>query len=90
MKEGTDGPSVRSRLVAMEVAHGIRFDTFDGTAPLKRIKIIVSRAASIKNGRGRHTRVLALLRFGTHSNHTMSRLRCIRRVVKRKWDTCGR
>ena len=60
MKEGADGPFVRSRLVAMEVAHGIRFDTFAGTAPLKCIKIIISRAASIKNDRGRHTRVLAL------------------------------
>ena len=29
-------------------------------APLKRIKIIISRAASIDNKRGRHTRVLAL------------------------------
>ena len=44
----------------MEVAHGIRFDTFAGTAPLKRIQIIISRAASIDNKRGRHTRVLAL------------------------------
>ena len=60
MKEGTDGPVVRSRLVAMTVSHGIRFDTFAGTAPLKCIKIIISRAASIKNDRGRHTRVLAL------------------------------
>ena len=44
----------------MEVAHGIRFDTFAGTAPLKCIKIIISRAASIKNERGRHTRVRTL------------------------------
>ena len=55
MKEGADGPFVRSRLVAMEVAHGIRFDTFAGTAPLKCIKIIISVAASIENDRGRHT-----------------------------------
>ena len=60
MKEGADGPLVRSRLVAMEVAHGIRLDTIAGTAPLKCIRIIISRAASIKNERGRHTRVLAL------------------------------
>ena len=40
----------------MEVAHGIRFDTFAGTAPLKCIKIIISRAASIKNDRG-HARL---------------------------------
>ena len=60
MKEGTDGPFVRSRPVAMEVAHGIRFETFAGTAPLKCIKIIISRAASIKNDTGRHTRVLAM------------------------------
>ena len=60
LEEGADGPLVRSRLVAMEVAHGIRFDSFAGTAPLKCIKIIISRAASIKNDRGRHTRVLAL------------------------------
>ena len=60
MKEGVKGSFVRSRLVAMEVAHGVRFDTFAGTAALKCIKIIISRAASIKNGRGQHTRVLAL------------------------------
>ena len=60
MKEGVKGSFVRSRLVAMEVAHGARFDTFAGTAPLKCIKIIISRAASIKNVRGQHTRVLAL------------------------------
>ena len=60
MKEGVGGPLLRSRLVAMEVAHGIRFDTFAGTAPLKCIKIIISRAASIKNKKGRHTRVLGL------------------------------
>ena len=44
----------------MEVAHGLRFDTFAGTAPLKCVKIIISRAASIKNTRGGHSRVLAL------------------------------
>ena len=35
MKEGAKGPFVRSRFVAMEVADGIRFDTFSFTAPLK-------------------------------------------------------
>ena len=60
MKEGADGPFARSRLVAMEVDHGERFDTFAGTAPLKCIKIIISRAASVKNTRGEHSRVLAL------------------------------
>ena len=30
MKQGPDGPFVRSKLVAMEVAHGIRVDTFAG------------------------------------------------------------
>ena len=49
MKEGASGPFVRSRLVAMEVAHGVRIDTFAGTAPLKCIKIVISKAASIKN-----------------------------------------
>ena len=60
MKEGANGPFVRSRLVAMEVAHGVRFDTFAGTTPLKCVKNIISRAASIKNVRGRHSGVLAL------------------------------
>ena len=60
MKEGANRPFVRSRLVAMEVAHGVRLDTFASTAPLKCIKIIISRAASIKNTRGGHSRVLAL------------------------------
>ena len=60
IREGANGPFVRSRLVAMEVAHGVRFDTFAGTALLKCIKIIISRAASIKKTRGEHSRVLAL------------------------------
>ena len=60
MKEGPRGPFVRSRLVPMEVAHGVRFETFAGTAPLKSIKMMISRAASIKNTRGEHSRVLAL------------------------------
>ena len=51
LKEGVNGPFVRSRLVAMEVAHGVRFDAIAGTAPLKCIKIIISRAASINNTR---------------------------------------
>ena len=51
MKEGANGPFV------MEVTHGVRFDIFAGT--LKCIKIIISRAASIKNTRGGHSRVLA-------------------------------
>ena len=33
MTEGANGPFVRSRLVALEVAHGVRFDSFAGTAP---------------------------------------------------------
>ena len=44
MKEGVKGSFVRSRLVAIEVAHGARSDTFAGTAPLKCIKIIRSCA----------------------------------------------
>ena len=60
MKDGVKGSFVRSRLAAMEVAHGARFDTFAGTAPLKCIKIIILRVGSIKNVRGQHTRVLAL------------------------------
>ena len=51
---------MRSRLVAVEAAHGVQFDTFAGTAPLECSKIIISRAASIKNTRGEHSRVLAL------------------------------
>ena len=38
MKEGANGPVVRSRLVAIV---GVRFDTFAGTAPPKCIKIII-------------------------------------------------
>ena len=70
-------------------AHGIRFDTF--AAPLKCIKIIISRAASIKNERGRHTRVLALHDISVVLwLDTMSQLRGILRVAKRKRDTCGK
>ena len=94
IKEGANGPFVRSRLVAMEVAHGVRFDTFAGTAPLKCIKIIISRAASIKNTRGGHSRVIALYDISVAFCHALlqrtSRLRCIRRVVRKKRDTCGK
>ena len=62
MKEGAYGPFVRTRLVAMEVVHSVRLDTFSGTAPLKSTKIIVSSAASIKNTRGEHSRVTCTLR----------------------------
>ena len=56
MNEAVKGSFVRNRLVAMEVAHGARFDTFAGTAFLK----CISRSASIKNVRGQRTNVLAL------------------------------
>ena len=84
-----NGPLVRSRFVAMEVAHGVRFDTFSGTAPLKCIKIMISRAPSIKNTRGGHSRVrlhctTSALRSGMHCCQRTSRLRCIRRVVKKR------
>ena len=90
MKEGLDGPFVRSRLVSTQVAHGVLFDTFAGTAPLK----CISRAASIRT-REDDTSVCVLstqpaLRFGTHSCHTMSQLRCIRHVANRKRDTYGK
>ena len=95
MKEGVKGSFVRSRLVAMEVAYGARFDTFAGTAPLKCIKIIISRAASIKNVRGQHTHVClhyttSALRSGMHCCQRTSRLQCTRLVVKKKRDTCGK
>ena len=91
MKEGAKGPFVRSRLVAMEAAHGVRFDSFAGTAPLKCIKIIISRAASIKNTRVGHLRVLALNDISVaYCCQRKSRLRCIRRVEKKKRDTCGK
>ena len=49
---------------AMAVPNGIRLDTLEGTAPLEFIEIVISRAASIKNKRGRHTRVLVLSDIG--------------------------
>ena len=55
-----DGQDEGGSRWCVEVAHGVRLGTFAGTAPLKSIKIIFSKAASIKNKRGRHTRVLAL------------------------------
>ena len=87
MTEGADGPFVRSRLVAMEVAHGIRFDTFAGTAPLKWPRQSRTREDDTPVCSPSTT---SALRFGTHSNHTMSQLRCIRRVVKRNRGTCGK
>ena len=96
MKEGTDEPLVRRKLVAMEVARGIRFDTFAGTAPLKCIKIIISRAASIKNERGRHTRVLALydigrvLETGVKAGRRGGGRRCGVRIYQSRWSwLCG-
>ena len=50
---------MRSRLVVMEVAHGVRSDSYVDATALKCMKII-SRAASIKNVRGRHTHVYLL------------------------------
>ena len=60
MKEEANGSFVRSRLVAMEVA--MAYDLIRSLALhlSKCVKIIISRATSIKNDRGRHTRVLAL------------------------------
>ena len=77
---------MRSRLVAMEVAHGVRSDSYVDATALKCMKII-SRAASFKNVRGRHTRVLALYEISVvrmHNCQKMSRLRCIHRVVNRR------
>ena len=85
MKQGPDGPFVRGRLVAMEVARGIRFDTFAGTAPLKCIKIIISRAASIKNERGQHTRVLALHDISVAFWHAQLHPRRANREVPATW-----
>ena len=65
----------------MEVVHGIRFDTFAGTA---------SRSSSGEDDKlvcSPCTR--SALHFGTAAN-TMSQLRCIRRVGKRKLNTCGK
>ena len=64
MKEGASGPFVRSRLVSMEEAHGARFDTFAGTAPLECI-------ASIKNTTGEHSRALALFVIGVAFWHAL-------------------
>ena len=65
MKEGANGPSC--------AADSLRWKpmvyTFAGTAPLKCIKIIISRAASIKNTRGQHTRVFALYDISVASWH---------------------
>ena len=79
----------------MEVAHGIRCDALARTAPLKRIKIIISRAASITNKRGRHTRVLALCDISAAFRHaqlpTTRQSRCTppRGEASDVWDkTC--
>ena len=49
MKEEQVDHSCATDSLLMEVAHGVRFDTFAGTAPLQCIKISISRAASITN-----------------------------------------
>ena len=86
MKEGADGTFVRSRLVAMEVARGIRFDACAGT---------VSRGLRRSRTREDDTAVCSpcttsALCSATRSYLTMSQSRCTRHVVKRKLDTCGK
>ena len=93
IKEGANGPLVRSRLVAMEVA--MVYDLIHSLA------LHLSKASRSSSQEPRQSRMTeddtlvcspcttSALRFNTHSYHTMSRLRCNRRVVKRKRDTCG-
>ena len=50
---------VRWRLVAMEFNNYERNDTFAGTPPVKMMRLLVSRSASICNRRGEHRRILA-------------------------------
>ena len=80
---------MRSRLVAMGVAHGIRLYTFAGTAPCKCIKIIISRAASADTLACSLSTTSAML-SGTRCHFTTSQPRSVRHVVKRKQDTCGK
>ena len=75
VKERANGPFVRSRLVAMKVAHGVRFDTFVGTAPLKCIKIIISQELRQSRTREEDTHVClhhstSALRSGMHCCQT--------------------
>ena len=65
MKQGPDGPFIRCRLLVMEMADGVRFDT------VASIKIIISRAASTKNRRGRHTRVPSLHDISVALGHAL-------------------
>ena len=73
--------------------HGIRFDTFAGTAHFKCIKIIISRATSIKNDIGGHTRVLALYDISVAIWHVQlppDEPIAMYPPAKRKRYTCGR
>ena len=56
MQEVANGPFVCSRPVAMEVAHGVRFETFAGT---------------IKNTTGEHSRMLAPYDISVASWHAL-------------------
>ena len=61
VKQEPDGPFVRSRLVSLQMVHGIRFDTFAGTAPL----------SCIKKRKVWHTRVLGLYDISVASWHAL-------------------
>ena len=86
VKEGSDGPFVRSKPMVMELANKTKFDASAGTVPLKS-SMIIFRDTLIKDQRGRHTRALDLyvisVAFGMHSDHKISQVRCIRHMAKR-------
>ena len=93
MKEGANGPFVRSRLVAMEVVYGLQFDTFAG---LHLSNASRSSSQELRQSRTREEdthvclhKTTPALRSGMHCCQGTSRLRCIRRVVKKKRDTSG-
>ena len=84
MKEGANGPFVRSRLVAMPMVYDL----------IHSLALHLSNASRSSSHEQRQSRTreesTSALRSGMHCCQRTSRLRCIRRVVKKKRDTCGK
>ena len=70
---------------------GLRFDTFAGQmCPHHHLKSCVNQEHQEENTHVCLHCTTSALRSGMHCCQRTSRLRCIRRVVKKKRDTCGK
>ena len=94
LRQGPVGPLVRSRLVATEIAHGNRFDTFRGhsSSQIASRSSFRGRRPSRTGGAGTFAfsdSVTSALHFGMRCYLSTSRLQCVHCVDKRSQATCG-